>query len=621
MKTLTKSKRSTASATDIKKNSKKNIKNKTPHKTVTIPQIENIPRFSLRLFHRQKHNINQLVNFYWGGSERRITSLTLRILAVNAIALIILAIGIIYLGQYKVELIKSKLETFKTEVEMIAAAITEGSIEEIETNSTVPFSTSTMKYQVSTEQARRMIRRISQTMNKRIRLFDKTGILIADSNILNNSQHLIHKTKLSSRKKETLQSVQILKDTATFLIKLLPDHQILPTYPKIHSNNGHNFPDVPSALKGQLSLSAWKKTNKKLFLSAASPLLKKKEIFGAILLTDDGADVEDAIEQVWVDVLQIFAGTLILTIILSIYLSGLIAQPLRKLTRAAEKVHTNKDRNTEIPDLSYRNDEIGELSIVLRNMTNALWQRIDTIESFAADVSHELKNPLTSLKSAVETATIVKNKSDQKKLLDIITHDIDRLDRLITDISSASRLDAALSREIFKKINVNTLLYDLVDMYKDPLKRQDKQVKNKDWINFAQQDNIQITLSTNTNSTIKIWGLKSRLILVIQNILSNALSFSPKNGTVSIHIKLNLNHVNIEIQDQGPGIPKNKLKTIFERFYSERPDHEAYGNHSGLGLSICKQIIEAHNGQIYAENVIQHKKIKGAKFTIILKTA
>ncbi len=545
----------------------------------------------------------------------------MRILGVNAIAIIILAVGILYLGQYKSELIESKLETFKTESEMIAAALAEGSIEEYEKTNSFLFAKAETQRKISPQQAKRMIRRISETMEKRIQLFDKKGNLIADSNKLGTPGNFVHGSDFPPPQNHRLQSVQILKDTAGFLVKLLPDRKILPTYPEITSEKARNFPDVPAALNGEISLSAWETRNNNLFLSAASPLIKNQEILGAILLTDNGSEIEDAIGQVWADVLQIFSVTLILTIILSIYLSGLIARPLRKLMRAAEQVRTNKDRNIEIPDLSYRNDEIGELSLVLRNMTTALWERMDSIESFAADVSHELKNPLTSLKSAVETAAIVKKKADQKKLLAIITHDIDRLDRLITDISSVSRLDAELSREVFKKIDINKLLYDLVDLYKDPLERNHKSKKtneNSNWLNFAQKENITITLSSKQSTVIKIWGLEGRLIQVFQNLLTNALSFSPEKGTVAIEVKLDSEQVIVEIKDQGPGIPKNKLATIFERFYSERPEHEAYGNHSGLGLSICKQIIEAHNGKIYAKNIKKKNKNNGAKFTVVL---
>ena len=561
------------------------------------------------------------MNLYWGGTERRITGLTLRILGVNAIALLILAIGILYLGQYKHELIQSKLETFKREVEMTAAALSEGSIDEVETTSSFPFAPLKITNTLSPDQAKRMVKTMSQTMRKRIQLFNKNGVLIADSHRRGDNISPIIIDDLSAPEHKELKSVLILKNTAKFLISILPDRQILPLYHDAQTNQIIDYPDALDALKGKISLSAWQTTQRDLFLSAAAPLIKNQEIMGAALLTAPGTDVEKSIGQVWADVLRIFSCTLIHTIILSIYLSGVIARPLRKLTRAAESVRTNKDRNIEIPDFSHRHDEIGELSLVLRDMTKALWDRMDSIESFAADVSHELKNPLTSLKSAVETAAIVKKKADQKKLLDIITHDIDRLDRLITDISCASRLDAELSREVFKKLDIYKLLYDLVDMYKDPLERDTQTIensKNKNWLNIAQKGSISIRLSGDPTIKTQIWGLEGRLIQVFQNLISNALSFSPQDSNVTIAIKTKLGQVYIEINDEGPGVPPKKLKAIFERCYSQRPKHEAYGRHSGLGLSICKQIIEAHDGKIFAQNIKQKNKITGAKFTVIL---
>jgi len=560
------------------------------------------------------------MDLYWGGPERRITGLTLRILGVNAIALLILAIGIIYLGQYKTELITAKLETFKTEVEMVAAAISEGAIEDVEMPNDFPFAAARYETRLLPSQARQMAKRMSDTMFKRVELFNKEGTLIADSHRLGSPDSTIRIQNLQPPQKHELQSVQILKNTAAFIIDLMPERSKLPLYPDIKDDKAASYPNVPSALKGQISLSAWETEEGRLFLSAAAPLIKDNQIMGAAYLTSQARDIEDAIGQVWADVLQVFSGTLVLTTILSIYLSGVIARPLRRLMRAAEKMRTNKDRSVEIPDLSHRHDEIGELSLVLRDMTKALWDRIDTIESFAADVSHELKNPLTSLKSAVETAAIVKKKSDQKKLLDIISHDIERLDRLITDISHASRLDAELARESFRKLDINKLLYDLVDLYKDPLERKDGHNGDGRHLNQAERDGTTITLNTDQDKAIKIWGLEGRLLQVFQNLLGNALSFTPEEGG-KVAIKITTTQpgeVKIEITDNGPGIPDKKLKTIFERFYSERPKHEDYGRHSGLGLSICKQIVEAHNGAITAKNVKQKGKNKGARFIVTL---
>jgi len=313
---------------------------------------------------------------------------------------------------------------------------------------------------------------------------------------------------------------------------------------------------------------------------------------------------------------------LLITVLLSIYLSGAIARPLKRLARAAERIRSGHSAGEDIPDLSYRHDEIGELSVVLKDMTQALWQRMDGIERFAADVAHELKNPLTSLKSAVETAAIVKKKEDREKLMNIIKHDAERLDRLITDISHASRLDTELSRETYTPVSINKILHNILDIYQNPLERQ-KPITGGPLSVVLPKEQINIILDIPKEvGEIMVIGIEMRLSQVFQNLLNNALSFSGKNTSIKIQAAQRLNAAVITVEDEGPGIPESKLDTIFERFYSERPDYEDYGRHSGLGLSICKQIIDAHDGRIFAENRKDLSgTILGAKFTVILTRA
>jgi two-component system sensor histidine kinase ChvG len=309
-------------------------------------------------------------------------------------------------------------------------------------------------------------------------------------------------------------------------------------------------------------------------------------------------------------VFRVFLGALGITVMLSIYLSGLISRPLQRLAFAAEAVRQGKGRYIEIPDMSHRNDEIGDLSLALRDMTYALFNRMDTIERFAADVAHEIKNPLTSLRSAVETVSRIKDEDNRKKLMDIIQHDVQRLDRLISDISSASRLDAELSRDEMGKVELGPLMYRLRDAYKKPLKRGADEHDGDD-------TKIALDMPEETGLTVK--GNSDRLAQVFGNLLSNALSFSPEDGRVFVRVSVQNDTIMVQVDDQGPGIPENKLQTIFERFYTERPQHEGYGNHSGLGLSISKQIVEAHSGQLWAENLRgDDGNIKGARFNVVL---
>lgn len=559
------------------------------------------------------------MDMYWGGPERRITGLTVRIIGVNALALIILLIGVVYLGQYQKSLIEAKLATFEAEVKLVAAAISESSMEAQRDADGLFPNLDSKKYDISAPLARRMVRRLSQTMNQDIKLFNNNGLLIADSRNLIGPEGTIYMEGINPPDK-TLYSIQVLKSMVGFVLKLLPDRKVLQTYPDIRSEEAIDYPDVPEAMRGMVSISAWNNEHEAIFLSAAAPLYRDREIIGSVLLTREARDIERDMGEVWLNILRAFGLTLVITILLSIYLSGTIARPLRKLAKAAEAVRTGKSNMTEIPDLSRRHDEIGELSLVLRDMTQALWDRMDSIERFAADVAHELKNPLTSLRSAIETLPIVREQKDRDKLTGILKHDVERLDRLIGDISSASRLDTELSREAMTRISLRSVLHHLIDAHKGPLERNNRGAEQ--WSNSAKTRGGEIRLDCTVQEDLFVWSLEGRLTQVFENLISNALSFSPEGGIVSIHVEAARHHAVITVSDQGPGIPENKMETIFERFYSERPQHEDYGTHSGLGLSICRQIVSALGGQIFAENIKNSSgAVTGARFTVILGLA
>ena len=525
--------------------------------------------------------LDHVFDFYWGGSERRITGLTLKIISVNAIALIMLVIGIIYLGQYQNNIIETKVESFAREVTLISYVISQSDLED--------------------ENTHIIIENMMREHNQTLKIYNKNREQVFNKRFEN----------IASNNTAALQSVQILKNTASFMISLLPDNKQIPQYPI------DNTPDLAQALGGNTSLSVWQDDDEEILLSAGLPLTQDNQNEGAIIILREGGDIKDAIGETWKDILRIFSFTLLITVIISIYLSGTIANPLKKLAKAAEKVRSGQIKGEDIPDLSDRYDEIGDLSLVLRDMTQALWEKMDSIESFAADVAHELKNPLTSLKSAIETLHKVSKKEDRAKLLDIIDHDIERMDRLITDISAASRLDSEMSRESFKHLDIKNTITLLLEDYKNPMER-DTQSKNNQ---FTTQDGIAITFDYDTSTPHVIFGSDNRLKHVLRNLIDNAISFSQDKDTVLIRLQKKHNNIIINVEDSGPGIPESKLKTIFDRFYTERPDHD-YGQNSGLGLSICKQIIETHRGKIFAENIYDNKKqISGARFTVMLQSS
>jgi two-component system sensor histidine kinase ChvG len=307
--------------------------------------------------------------------------------------------------------------------------------------------------------------------------------------------------------------------------------------------------------------------------------------------------------------LTIAVAALGVTVLLSLYLAGTITQPIARLARAADAVRLARDTRPEMPDLGRRGDEIGDLNDALRSMTDALWQRLNAIESFAADVAHELKNPLTSLRSALEVAARPDLDPDQRaRLMAIVNEDINRLNRLISDISDASRLDAELMRGEVKPVDLQALLADMAHHYAT---------------STANKSGVTIDFRVAANPPFAAHGHDGRYGQVFRNVVDNALSFSPPGSRVVIELSRETRGgpFVVTIDDEGPGIPEDNLESIFQRFYSERPT-EHFGQHSGLGLSICRQIMETYGGSISATN--RHApdgRMLGARFTMRVPAA
>ena len=325
-------------------------------------------------------------------------------------------------------------------------------------------------------------------------------------------------------------------------------------------------------------------------------------------------DIDANVRAFRLDILRVFVAVLGLTVLLSLYLAGAIARPVRRLAAAADRVRYGHGEADEIPDFTRRRDEIGDLSASLRAMTEALSQRIEANESFAADVAHEIKNPLTSLRSAVETVARVGNPEKQAALMDIIHDDVRRLDRLISDISDASRLDAELARGKMESIDLRRLLLALAQVHQTALAQ----------VNVTEVDNgvdapPPRLVFRGGDADCNVRGIEGRLVQVFQNLISNARSFSPMGSEITLSVRRDRADILVHVDDQGLGIPVDSLDSIFERFYSERPESESFGRHSGLGLSISRQIIEAHDGTIHAENIQGARgKRLGARFVVRL---
>lgn len=528
--------------------------------------------------------------------RRAISPITARILALNLVALGVLVAGLLYLGEYRKNLIAAELAALGKQAEMSAAAIGEGSV-------ITGSAESALGHQVlSPADARQMVRRLVEPTATRARLFGADGVLIVDSRMLFGPGGMVQVEELPPPDDKS-GIIESLLATYDFLVTLIPGFEPLPEYHENSVQQAADYPEVVGALNGDLT-RAVRTAERGMILTAAAPVQRYKQVLGALMLSTDSRGIDNALYDVRLDILKVFAVALSVTVLLSLYLASTIARPIRRLADAAESVRHARNRSVVIPTFPGRDDEIGELAQVLNEMTEALWQRMDAIEGFAADVAHEIKNPLTSLHSAVETISRVNDPAQQRKLMGIIQDDVRRLDRLITDISDASRLDAELSRAELEAVNLSGLLGVVVDIQQ-----------------ATGGGGPDIALEVPDGREFQVRGIEGRLVQVFRNLIANAVSFSPPGGKIAVRAEERTGAVEIEITDEGPGIPAGKERDIFERFYSERPAGEKFGTHSGLGLSISKQIVEAHGGQIRAENLLDEEgKTLGARFIVWLPT-
>ena len=510
--------------------------------------------------------------------KRAVSPITRRILAVNVLALAILVAGLLYLGEYRRSLVAAKLAALATRAEVFAAALGESAVADTDLSSRrmVPETTG------------QMVRRLAQATATRARVFDADGKLIADSRLLVGAGGIVQIEELPPPGGDgPVGAVLALYER---LAGELAGDGAMPEYHEKAVQRAADYDEVGRAFSGEVATAVRLSKTAGLVLSVAVPVQRYKQVLGALMLSKGSSDIDAAVLDVRLDILKIFAVALTITVLLSVYLAGTIARPIRRLAAAAEKVRGARHRQHTIPDMAGRGDEIGELAGALNDMTEALWGRMDAIEAFAADVAHELKNPLTSLQSAVETAARVKDPEQQRQLMAIIQEDVRRLDRLITDISDASRLDAELSRAETAPVDLGAMLATLVDMRGVGAASP-----------AAAGGHARFRLDTADGQELSVDGVESRLVQVFSNLMANAASFSPPGGTVTLRVLPGGDLIRVEVDDEGPGIPPGKEEAIFERFYSERPEGEAFGTHSGLGLSISRQIIEAHGGTITAE--------------------
>ncbi len=501
--------------------------------------------------------------------------LTRKIITFNLIALIILVAGILYLNSSRQSLVRQKAGALVSEATLIANVF----------EAELPAAGSVSLAAGDGIDAAATLAGLSLRGGVEALVFDAEGALIA-------SVRGVARPDALNALNESEKGQTLITDALSALWSAVG---------RIFSAGDHGGAAPPS-LEAQLTLRAAHTlqagttvdtavdTDGGTVFSAASPILQNDRVIGVVALASPIGEIDALVRSERERVLQMFVIAFLVSIGLSLVLASTIANPLADLAEAAESGRDRDARRAHpgrvrIPDLSARPDEIGRLSRALRGMVKALYSRIDSNEQFAADVAHEIKNPLASLQSAVGTLRMVKREDQREKLMEVIEHDVRRLDRLVSDISNASRLDAELVKEEEEEFDLLTMLGNL-----NQFLGEDARAKGIDYI------------SDLPPQPIMIHGLEARLAQVFVNLITNAISFCEDGDAIRVWARRRANRVLIVVEDTGPGIPEQALSNIFKRFYSQRPA-EHFGNNSGLGLAISKQIVEAHGGVIWAENI------------------
>jgi two-component system, OmpR family, sensor histidine kinase ChvG len=570
-----------------------------------------------RGFGRVLHWLRRAWQFFVNQSS---SSLTRRIVVLNVAGLLALSVGINYLSPFRARLIDARVQSLLQQGQIIAHAIADSATAETGSAVTIdPEKLQNLKpgesygpsedalygldFPIDPTRVAPVLRDLVAPTKTRARIYDRDGVLLVDSRSLFGRGDVLRFDLPSPNAKQPG-----LFDRIWIALRLWFNKGDLPVYYELGPEQGKGYPEVAQALNGHDASMVRITQRGDVIVSVAVPVQRFRAVRGALLLSTQGADIDNMVTAERLAILKVFLIAAAVMVVLSILLAGTIAEPVRRLADAAESVRRRIRSRVEIPDFTRRRDEIGHLSGALRAMTNALYSRIEGIERFAADVAHELKNPLTSLRSAVETMPVARTEESRKRLLEIIQHDVKRLDRLISDISDASRLDAELQRQETAPVDLGKLLNTVVAVANE----------------VKRDDGVKVTLKFEGGGlrTFQVPGHDSRLGQVVDNLIENARSFSPPGGVVRVTCRRLKDRVEIFVDDDGPGVRPEAAEKIFERFYTDRP-HQGFGQNSGLGLSISKQIVEAHGGAIWVENRMivaagAEPKVAGARFIVRL---
>ncbi|MGE0221714.1 MAG: stimulus-sensing domain-containing protein [Acetobacteraceae bacterium] len=537
--------------------------------------------------------------------QRWVSPLLRRILLVNALPLALLVVALLYLDQYQNGLLEAQVGALREQARVFAGALGESAV-----NTSDPENP--RLYALT---ARSLLRRLTEpTPDAQAKLYAPDGTILADSRVREGPGGVVTTDPLPPPIDHgpVLGWISRIYD---WVMDLLPRRSPVP---RVESAGAGAGSDWQLDVKEELRLSSSNQSREtppyirrtrdnRLLVTVAVPVERDRRTVGIISLTREAREVDTGLFTVRISILALFSIALAITVLLSWYLSLTIARPILRLAGAAADMREGQGRTGSVPaSLLARRDEIGALANALADSAAALWARMDAIERFGADVAHEIKNPLSSIRSAIETLRRIEDPGRQRQLLTIIAQDVMRLDRLISDVSDASRLDAELSRATTERIDVVPILRTLQEL--------DEATRDED-----NDPRLEVIAPP---GAVTVRAVEGRLVQVLRNLIGNAQSFSPPRGRILVRVRETGDTVELSVEDQGPGIPEANLEHIFDRFYSERPQGESFGQHSGLGLSISRQIVEALHGHISAENRRDAEgKVSGARFVVRLPRA
>lgn len=514
-----------------------------------------------------------------------------RIIASNLLGLGILLMGLTWLIQFNSWLIDAKIEHLRAQSHILAAAIASKAKLDNEVGAADsdplrdnPFAA--LEFSIQPEIIVPLLPTLLEKTTNRARVYDVSGVLIADSSQILRPGSVIPISpngKLPGRKPKT-------ENNWTRLVQWLMISSDLRVYKEIGRANGRFYPEVQQALEGK-STALMMLAQRQKIVSVATPIVRGDKVRGVILLSTAPGAVDDVQAAELFAVLVLVLGATAAALLASYLLARTVAEPVRQLSQYANEVTNDIQAAQDLPRFDERADEVGQLARSFTLMTRALFRRIEASEKFAADVAHELKNPLTAARSTAESLIYVKSDEQRDEFIEQIQVELKRLNKLISDVADASRLDADLALQRFEPVHLEVVADSVVAMYRDIADSDNKHIK------------LVVEAATGRDVYL-ILGQDGRVEQVLTNLLSNALSFTPDGGTVTVRLRRQPEHVDLMVEDQGPGIEPDSIEKIFTRFYTYRPtENSSRGGNSGLGLAISREIVEAHAGQIWAENI------------------